>query len=184
MTDENDEPTVDRKKPSQVPSWLMLGFLVGVVTMWALRSEPKAPEAPPPAPPPTIHEIASAAPSLTAPEDSASLAIAEALFEEYRNWAFWNEDKTQIAIWNSTTLGFTDRFEIIRTLEGDYFRSIPSFTRVPIEGYGPENSPILFTETAEQKLKRDRALNPDAYPRAERPDPIKLNTLPAPPAGD
>ena len=181
IEDDEDDKPVDRRKLSQVPSWLMVGFLVGVVTMWAFRSEPPEPEPQPAPPPPTAQEVVAEKPSVTAPEDQASFVILEALFDEYRSWAFWNEDRTQIALWNSKTLGFTDHFEVIRTLEGDYFRSIRAFTRLPIPGYGPPNSPILFTWTAEQKAKHELQLNPGLLKLPERPEPIELKSLPPPP---
>ena len=37
----NDSESVDRKSLSQVPSWIMLGFVVGVITMWLFRSSPE-----------------------------------------------------------------------------------------------------------------------------------------------
>ncbi|GAB5560706.1 MAG: hypothetical protein SynsKO_23530 [Synoicihabitans sp.] len=184
MSYEEEQEFEEDKKPSQVPSWLMVGFLIGVVTMWLFRSDPREPEEKPPAPVPTVPTVAELTAELeraAEPSDRASLVMVEAIFEEHRSWAFWNEDRTQIALWNSKTLSFSDHFEVIRTLEGDYFRSIPRFTRLAIPGYGPENSPILFTETAEQKAKRDRQTNPDAYPEPQRPDPVEFNTLPPAP---
>ncbi len=183
MSYEEEQEFEEDKKPSQVPSWLMVGFVLGVLTMWLVRSgtsEPAEVIVVPPAPP-TVEEIAAELKSSVAPAERASLALVEALFDQYRGWVFWNEDKTQVALWNSNTLDFSDHFEVIRTMEGDYFRSISGFTRLAIPGYGPENSPILFTETAEQKVKRDRKLNPEAYLKTKRPDPLEFNTMPVAP---
>ncbi|MCC5023954.1 MAG: hypothetical protein J6386_14730 [Candidatus Synoicihabitans palmerolidicus] len=117
-----------------------------------------------------------------AKEDLPSIEIVEALFEEYRDWAFWSDGRTQVAVWNSANLGFSDHFEIVRTDDGYYFRPILRFTRLPLEGYGPPNSPVLFTETAEQRAKRFIAANPSAAPKPVAPEPLKFKELPRPPS--
>ena len=182
----NDSESVDRKSLSQVPSWIMLGFVVGVITMWLFRSSPEPQTEPAAA---VITESAADVeaeeePSAAEPGDGAlNMTIVAALWEEYRAYAFWNEDKTQIAIWNSQQLGFTDRYEVLRTETVDYFRPIESFTRLTLPGYGPENSPVLYTETAEQRAERNQKLDPLPFKKPERPDPIEFNTLPPPPSG-
>lgn len=182
----NDSESVDRKSLSQVPSWIMLGFVVGVITMWLFRSSPEPQTEPAAA---VITESAADVeaeeePSAAEPGDGAlNMTIVAALWEEYRAYAFWNEDKTQIAIWNSQQLGFTDRYEVLRTETVDYFRPIESFTRLTLPGYGPENSPVLYTETAEQRAERNQKLDPQPIKKPERPDPIEFNTLPPPPSG-
>lgn len=174
----------ERKNMSQVPSWIMLGFVVGVLTMWLFRSspEPLEPEVVEP-----VAEVEEPAEPDEEPEASGdgslSMALVGAIWEEYRAYAFWNEDKTQIGVWNSATFGFTDRYEVLRGEEFDYFRPIESFTRLTLPGYGPENSPILFTETAEQRAIRNQKLSPQPVERPKRPDPIEFNTLPPPPGG-
>lgn len=183
--DEEDEVVekVDRKNLSVVPSWLMVGFVIGVVTMWLFRSPPTEPQSELMPASPAVEDVIATDANKSETPGRSTVALAEALFDTHRDWVFWNEDKTQIALWNSEAMGFTDHFEVIRTLEGDYFRSIREFTRLPLPGYGPPNSPILFTETLEQRYKREIALYPDSLPKKERPDPIELNTLPPPPSG-
>lgn len=183
-----DSETVDRRKLSQVPSWIMLGFVVGVITMWLFRSAPDPVAVPVAAPAAAEAEVEEEADAIAgeraAPAGGAlSMEIVAALWDEYRAYAFWNEDKTQIAVWNSEQLGFTDRYEVLRTLEADYFRPIETFTRLTLPGYGPENSPILYTETAEQRAERNQKLNPQPVERPRRPDPVEFNTLPPPPGG-
>jgi hypothetical protein len=177
----SDSENVDRNTLSQAPSWIMLGFVVGVITMWLFRSSPEPPvEAPVPevvaAPPPAEEPVVE-------PAGALSMDVLAAIWEEYRAYAFWNEDKTQIAVWNSAELGFTDRYEVLRTATVDYFRPIASFTRLTLPGYGPENSPILYTETAEQRALRNQKLNPKPIEKPQRPDPVEFNTLPPPPSG-
>jgi hypothetical protein len=176
----NDDETPAAKKPSQVPSWIMVGFLVGVVTTWLFQSQrdDEVTETAPVVEAPAPESEASAA-----PEGPFSPQVVAAIFETHRDWVFWTDDKTEIAVWNGDDMAFSDHYEVIRTLEGDYFRPIDRFSRLPLPGYGPENSPILFTETAEQRARRERAHNPGAVAPVRRPDPIEFKSLPPPPSG-
>lgn len=186
MSLENDpgSPT----KPSQVPSWIMVGFALGILTMWALDNGEDATEPAPAAvvePPAETTTPGIPTENPLAREGKPSIEVVQDLFAGLRNWAFWTDDRTEIAVWNSTTLSFSDHFEIIRRPEADYFRAIPGFSRLPIEGYGPENSPILFTETAEQRAKRYYQANPDKVRPPPPPrDPVEFNTVPRQPAGE
>jgi len=182
-----DDGAADKKNLSHVPSWLMIGFLVGVITMWVFRREPEPPASPADATPTTLATEAEVDVAEVEPAEITgrmSLDMVSAIFSAYRDWVWWSDDMTQIAVWNSDTMGFTDRYEVIRTLEADYFRPIARFTRLPLPGYGPDNSPLLFTETAEQRTKRELRDNPDLLPEPERSSPLEFNTLPPPPAGD
>ena len=85
------------------------------------------------------------------------MQVVEALFEQHRAWAFWDHGATQIALWNGATGAFTDFFEIRRTEEGTYYRTLDALTWWPIEYYGPDNAPIRFTETNVMRLARYRA---------------------------
>lgn len=171
----------DSKKPSQTPSWVMAGFLAGVVTMWFFQNK-HTPEPEEPAPAMAAEPASEPAPE-PAGEGAYSAQVVAALFDTYRDWVWWTDDRTEIAVWNNDTLSFSDHYEVIRTLEADYFRPIDRFSRLPLPGYGPENSPILFTETAEQRARRNRANNPGPVPTPERPDPIEFKSLPPPPSG-
>lgn len=106
-------------------------------------------------------------------EDQPSLTVVEALFEQYRGYAFWEDDRTEIGVWNTRTLTFADKFEVLRTDTGTYFRTIHAFTRLPLEKYGPSDSPILFTETATQRAARyleSRGHVPKSLPPPPPPD--------------
>ncbi len=186
LENDSDNPT----KPSQTPSWVLLGFVFGVLTMWFFESGQEESE-------PTESVIAEVPverprPPPEPPADNPlsqggkpSIEIVQDLFAGLREWAFWTDDRTEIAVWNSATLSFSDHFEIIRLPDADYFRAIPAFSRLPIPGYGPENSPILFTETAEQRAKRYIQANPDkAPPPPAKPSPVEFNTVPRPPGGE
>ena len=139
-------------KLSKTPSWVMLGFLLGVVFVLLLPRKPVAPPAVPPAPPPA----ASQPPSPTI----ARALFFEAVFAEWSRYAAWENDVTEVGFWNAETRSFSDRFEVLRSGERFYFRSIANFTR-PVLTHGvPENSPLQFTETPamrEEWLKESSA---------------------------
>jgi hypothetical protein len=187
MTDET-EPQAPNRKPSTAPSWVMLGFALGALvtctyrggereTAGIDRTEPAAvvvePVEPPPNPATEVNEYAY--------PDRPSFNIVEALFDEFRHYAFWEDDRTEIALWNTRTLSFNDCFEVLRTDQGLYFRPIPELTRLPLEGYGPENSPILFTESAGQWVARYHKARGTTPPRVPGPGRVNLPKLPPPP---
>ena len=184
----SEDPTLDNNKPSQIPSWVMVGFVLGVLTMWGFQSGDDAETVANNEPPTAVGETSLPDAPSDNPlkrEGKPSIEVVQELFDDLREWAFWTDDRTEIAVWNATTGGFTDHFEIVRGDDTDYFRAIPRFSRLPLEGYGPEHSPILFTETAEQRSKRYYQANPDQVPSPRPgPTPVEFSTLPRPPGGE
>ncbi len=126
-------------RPSPTPSWVMLGFLLGALFVWSLPRRPVVPVAPPvvekkPEPPPSAPAV-------------PRVAAIEAVFEEWGQFAVWENDTTEVALWNPQANAYTDCFEVLRTSDHNYFRSIPRLTR-PVLTHGvKENSPLQFTET-------------------------------------
>lgn len=182
----------DKANLSQVPSWVLVGFLVGVVTMWffyrshresAVSAEPEASAVSDPAATPAAKAGADQPANPLAVPGKPSLVRVEALFDTFRDWAFWTDHRTEIAVWNSSTASFSDHFEVLRTEDGDFFRSIPGFTRLPLEGYGPPNCPVQFSETVEQRRRRYLLANPDKVPPPGNIVPLEFKQLPVPPAG-
>ena len=159
----DDETPVSRPaaKPSQAPSWAMLGFALGALFVLALPRRQTAPERP---------AVPRPAPVALSP---ARMTTIEAVFALWGKYAVWDRDVTQVALWNSDTGGYTDRFEVVRLSDGTYFRSIPRLSR-PILTHGvPADSPLEFTETDEQRQQWLKE-NAEASWRALR------DTLPAP----
>lgn len=140
--DAPSEPVV--KKPSQVPSWVTLGFVLGALCVLAVPRRPAA-EVP-------VRPIVEEAPPKPAkPAEAPRLTTIEAVFGDWDRYAVWSNSTTEVALWNSDTKGFTDFFEVMKNGEGYYYRSIPGFTRVLLTHGVPENSPLQFTETARQR---------------------------------
>jgi hypothetical protein len=141
---EPESPRPEPKpKPSMAPSWVMLGFIVGAGFIWALPNRRAAPVEPElrAAPPP---------PSRTVPQ----LTTIEAVFAEWGQYAVWDRDLTQVALWSSEAKEYSDCYEVFRGGGSYFFRSIPRLTRpVLTHGVRPDNSPLQFTETEAQRAE-------------------------------
>lgn len=143
---EFDEPTDPPPPPvsklSKTPSWIMLGFIAGALFVWTL---PRSRQAPPP-PAPVVQEARPPA-ALTPPR----IARVEAVFSQWAEHAVWDHDVTQIALWNPETSAYSDFFEVLRTRDSYYFRSIPRLTHPLMVRGVPDNAPLQFTETYAQR---------------------------------
>ncbi len=143
--DEDEPPPPPPSRPSQIPSWVMLGFILGAGFVLALprreaRPDPQAAARPVAAT--QVLRIAAAPPRVT---------TVEAVFATWGRYAVWDNDLTEIGVWNPAAGQFTDFFEVLRFADGYYFRSIPLLTR-PVLTHGiPSGSPLEFTETEAQR---------------------------------
>ena len=156
-----EESSSKNRSPSDIPSWIMLGFALGALLVWGIerprRSEPAGggPQALPASPPPP-----SAAPQPG--PISTSLSTVENVFSEWSRFAVWENDATEIAIWNTHSRGYDEYFEVMRIGDQFYFRSISRLTR-PILTHGgvPPECPLQFTESEQQRQQWLRE-NPQA----------------------
>lgn len=142
---EDDLPASPRQGLSKTPSWIMLGFVLGVVFFWAL---PK-----PAAPTPSPVALVTPAPKPVAPPAPPRVATIEAIFSEWGKFAVWENDVTEVALWNPEVNRFADTFEVLRVNGNYYFRSIPQFTRQLLTHGVPTESPLQFTETDEHRQR-------------------------------
>ena len=149
----DDEPAEEKDYPlspakmSKTPSWIMLGFVLGAFFVWMLPrdAEPAAASAAAPA---AIRLTAAAGPARTA---LTTITTIEAVFEVWGQYATWDNDLTEVALWNSETKSFSECYEVRRTRDAFYYRSIPRLTRLVIRHGKPlPDSPLQFTETEEQ----------------------------------
>ncbi len=124
---------------SKTPSWIMLGFALGALFVWALpvRVKTPPPPAPLPAPPPLILR-------------PHFLTEVEAVFAQWGQHAVWDNDTTEIALWNADAKAFTDTFEVLRVGDRLYFRSLPQLTRPVIRRGVESKSPLQFTGVPDQ----------------------------------
>jgi hypothetical protein len=147
---------VPKETLSKTPSWIMVGFVLGMIAVLGFqhemqRSSAQAADAAAKAPPPPAPEPE---PNVTNVTDLPSLAVIEAVFVEWGRYARWEEDRTEVALWNSTTGDFSDFFEVVRVSDGLYFRSIARLTRPMTEAKPPLEAPLRFTEPSEEQEAR------------------------------
>lgn len=156
MDDEANPPRktypLSPAKMSKTPSWLMLGFVLGAVTVWSLP--PLRKERPAPAVSRTqnlepARAVATGQPR--EPREPPQLTTIEAVFADWARYAVWDYDTTEVALWNSQTKGFTDFYEVRRYADRYYFRTLPNLSRrIITHGKPIPESPLQFTETEEQ----------------------------------
>lgn len=131
-----------RDQLSKTPSWIMLGFVLGVAVVLSWPRKETPPSAPVAAPLPARRPVFEP----STPPPMARALFFEAVFAEWSKHAVWENELTEVAFFNAETKSFSDRFEVFRSGERFYFRSIPHFTR-PLLTHGvPDDSPLQFTE--------------------------------------
>jgi len=129
---------------SRTPSWVMLGFVLGALAVYAMM-RPR--EGPPPAGAP----VAAAAPTPEPKREAPALSTIEAVFATWGENAVWHANTTEVALWNARDRDFTDFYEVRRIGGVNYFRSLPALTRRVIRrGKEIPECPLQFTETEEQ----------------------------------
>lgn len=145
-SDQKAAPSVS--KLSKTPSWVMLGFVLGAATVYAFFSGKKE------AAPTSSHLVKAPAPAparLEAAQPLTTLTTIEAVFDMYGRFAVWDDNLTEVAMWDSSTHLFSDYYEVRRDGDKLWFRSISKLTRRPLN-HGklpPPNTPLQFTETEE-----------------------------------
>ncbi|WP_148217959.1 hypothetical protein [Opitutus terrae] len=141
-----------RSRLSKTPSWITLGFVLGVLFMLSLPHDaPKKPAAPP-------------EPALVRLE-RPKLTEVEAVFAEWGDRAVWEHDLTEVALWDTEKRSYTIFYEVLRREGQYYFRSIPRLTRPILERGTDPQAPLLVTET--EKTRREWIERGRYEPRTE-----------------
>ncbi len=142
---ENEPRPPSPKYLSKTPSWVSLGFVLGALFVWALPSREPAtsnPKASDPEVPVRPVTVTTTKPAFTE---------IEAVFAMYGNQAVWDNDLTEVALWDTDTGEFSRYYEVVRASGHFFFRSIDRLTR-PVLTHGLKGeAPLLFTETEEQR---------------------------------
>ena len=154
-----DEDAPPPAKPSQAPSWVLLGFVLGALCVFALPR--KKPAAAPVTPP---DNASLQAPTLVVHHQILSRFLTvEELFTENQAYAVWDNDRTEICVWDPDIGQFAECYEVIRRNGDYYFKTITSLTQ-PVLTHGvPANSLIQFTETAAQRAQWLKDVNDEAW---------------------
>jgi len=156
MDNETPEAKAHRVKPgelSKTPSWVLLGFLLGVWFAWSWPplGRKVTPRSIPVAVVPARGAEGAATQWLAPVRVPRLVTTIEAVFAEWGRDAVWTDDVTEVALWNSEDRTFSDYYEVRRAGGACYFRSIPALTRRVVgRGQRGTGSPLRFTETEEQ----------------------------------
>jgi len=126
---------------SKTPSWVMLGFVLGALFVWALPHAEKA-----------ASRVAPAQ-SVTVQLQRPKMTDIEAVFAEWAQFAVWENDLTEVALWDIDRTSHSICYEVLRDRDKLFFRSIPRLTR-PVLTHGLHGPmPLEFTET--EALRRE-----------------------------
>ena len=119
---------------SKTPSWVTLGFILGALFVWALPQVEK-----------TVTPPAGRA--VTVQLVRPKFTDIEAVFAEWGHQAVWENDLTEVALWDVDKRSYSICYEVLRNGENFYFRSISRLTR-PVLTHGLSGpAPLQFTET-------------------------------------
>lgn len=170
--EDDPAPTPAPGKPSQVPSWVALGFVLGALFILALPRRAGVEPA---------QGAAPAQPAPVRPPAPPMITTIEAVFAAWGKNAVWSDGTTEVALWDAGTKSYSDCYEVTKLGDACYFRSISALTR-PILTHGVESdSPLEFTETARQReewLGEVNRENWKAISDSERqsPQPVPAST--------
>lgn len=140
----DEDPPAPPAKPSQVPSWVTLGFALGALFVLALPRRDRVEAESHPA-------VEAIVPTPARPAAPPRISTIEAVFAIWGKYAVWSDDTTEVALWNAETKSFSDCFEVVRAGNEYYFRTISRLTRpVLVHGVADE-SPLQFTESPVQR---------------------------------
>jgi hypothetical protein len=157
-TDEDDLPPIPREKLSRTPSWIMVGFVLGCIFAYVAEGELEkrrpGPAAEAAAPSRAVSPVAI---SETPPAMRLSQNEVDAMFRQVAENAVWENDLTQIAVWNPRTRKFSDLVEVMRSGDYFYYRPMSRLTRPLITAEAGPGVLVLFTET---EALRDKRLEP------------------------
>ncbi len=157
-------PQPSRDKLSKVPSWIMLGVVLGGIGFYGVQSffeeqherkqrQKSPPAVSAPAPPPAKTPDGNP----PAPAKNAahmSLFAIDAVFRTHGASAVWEHDLTEIVLWNPATQSYSTGVEVLRNGDTYYYRLLDRLTRpVLTEGVDP-SAPIRLTEPASYQERR------------------------------
>ncbi len=169
MSTDDDLPPVPREKLSKTPSWIMVGFVLGCVFAYAADRELEKRRAPAPAPAEKTVAAAPVPPPLQTSAMRLSQNEVDAIFRQFAEGAVWENDITEVAVWNPEVKKFSDLVEVMRSGGYFYYRPILQLTRPLISVDPAPGVLLLFTEPERVREERLKSIHP-----VFRPAPPKL----------
>ena len=154
-----------------MPYVLTAGFLLGIGFGW-LFFRPSPHTATEPAAVVATEAKPATKPVASARPAAGSLVEVERFFLHWGGYAVWENDVTEIALWNEASQRYDRFYEIVRTGGQFYFRTLSRLRR-PLRDHGARcHSPIWFTET--QAMRDEFYRNNPGY----KPNPEPVVDLP------
>ncbi len=184
MGELEEERPVSPARLSKTPSWITLGFVLGALFVLALPSGDDTPSVGPP-PAPESPPVRLERPALTE---------IEAVFEDWGESAIWQNDVTEVALWDTARRSYALFYQVVRHEGAYYFRSIPRLTRPILTEGVPTNTPLQYTTPVgvreERRRTETRMLRPptEDRPRVDITTPVPVEPVerptPAPPGNN
>ena len=139
------DPDAPPQKPTSAPSWVLLGFVLGALFILAMPSRQKPAAEPAP--------VQAPKPEPLPPPNPGRFEAVETVFEAWSQYAVWQNERTEICVYDPDLNRFAECYEVLRSGDQMYYRSIPALTR-PVLTHGvPPNSPVEFTEPSEVRTQ-------------------------------
>ena len=160
MPDDN-KPT--RANASKVPSWIMVGFVLGLLVFYTVNDYLNRPKQTAPQPEPasvvTTATTAPVAKPAPPPPKDLSLQIIDIIFRQWVVNALWDYNTTEVLFYNPADGKFSIAIEVTRRgIEGDYtyfYRPIDALTRPLVPAPDRPGTVIRFTENEETTRFRE-----------------------------
>lgn len=174
---DDGEVKSSREKASKIPSWIMVGFVLGALSFYTVGdyfgSREKTPAPAPaasasaaqpapssePAPAPQPPDTSTKASPLIDNSRQMTLFAIDAIFRQWEVNAMWEYGTTQVVFWNPEDKQYSTAVEVFRLGSDDtgyeyYYRRISRLTRTPIRDDSRPDAPIIFTESEEATKRR------------------------------
>ena len=161
---------------SKAPLWLTLGFAAGLGFGWLVFEKQSTGAS---ATPPVVKPRPTKPAPLFIPDpprDAARLGELEELFQSWGGYSIWKNNVTQFAVWNGSTGGHSDFYEVRRSNRKFYFRTLPKADWPLIDHGERVRCALWFAETPEMREKFYRE-HPDVLPG----EPVLRNLPKRPP---
>jgi len=171
MPDDTNSPA--RPSPSKAPSWIMVGFVLGLLVFYTANDYFHRPKQPVPHASSPQSELTPATTTATAtpapetkpapqPSNNLNLQALDIIFRKWAVNALWDYDTTQVLFYNPSDKKFSIPVEVTRRgVEGDYtyfYRPIDALTRPLVPAPDRPDTIIRFTENEETTRQREEKL--------------------------
>lgn len=172
-----------REKASKIPSWIMLGFILGALAFYTVGEHLRGPKktdaaastTAQPQPAPALESQASPTPEPDTTTQASpllregrhmSLYAMDTIFRKWLVNAQWDYNTTQVVFWNPYDGKYSVPVQVLRYGTEDnyeyYYQPLDKLTRPLTREARRSEAPILFTES-EDVTQRRKEKDRDAF---------------------